>query len=47
MNKFDIAGLLTTYAEKAAKARSTEHLKQIIRELKGELDLRKVGADNE
>ena len=47
MTKLDVAGLLTTYAEKAAKARSAEHLKQIIRELKGELDLRKVRADNE
>lgn len=47
MNKFDVAGLLTTYSEKAAKARSAEHLKQIIRDLKGELDLRKVRADND
>lgn len=42
MNNTDVAGILTTYAEKARKARSKEHLKEIIRELKQELDLRKI-----
>ena len=42
MNNLDVSGLLTTYAEKARKARSAEQLKKIIRDLKRELDLRKV-----
>ena len=42
MNNLDVAGILTTYAERARKARSKEHLKEIIRELRQELDLRKI-----
>ena len=42
MNQYDVAGLLMTYSTKARNARDKEHLKEIIRELKQELDLRKI-----
>ena len=42
MNNLDVAGILTTFALKAANARDTEHLRDIVRELKSDLDLRKV-----
>ena len=47
MNNLDVAGLLRTYAEKARLARDTEHLRDILRELKKELDLRKVQMGEE
>lgn len=37
MNKFDIAGILRTYAEKCVKAENDKQLKQIIRNLKSAL----------
>lgn len=46
MNNLDVAGQLRTYAEKAAKAKNTKQLKQIIRDLKEELDLRKVKMED-
>lgn len=42
MNNFDISGILKTYSEKAAKAKTTKQLRNILRDLKQELDLRKV-----
>ena len=42
MNQYDVAGILTTYAASARNARDKEHLKDIIRELKQEVDLRKI-----
>ena len=42
MNQLDVSGILTTYASKARYARNQKHLKEIIRDLKQELDLRKV-----
>lgn len=42
MDNLDVAGILTTYAEKARRAQSKKQLKEIIRELKKELDLRKM-----
>ena len=42
MNQFDVAGMLRTYSEKASNATTERKLKEIIRELKKELDLRKV-----
>lgn len=42
MNNLDVAGLLTTFSEKAGKARNTKQLRKIVRELKYELDLRKI-----
>jgi hypothetical protein len=38
MNQLDVAGLLRTYAEKAGSARSTEKLKDVVRNLKRELN---------
>ena len=42
MNNLDVAGILRTYSEKAARAKSTEQLREIVREVKLVLDLRKV-----
>ena len=45
MNNLDVSGILRTYSEKARKAKNKEQLKEIIRALKKELDLRKIEAD--
>ena len=42
MNKYDIAGTLKTYAEKVSRARDVKHIKELLKELKQELDLRKI-----
>ena len=42
MNNLDIAGILMTYSQKASKTTDKEKLKELIRDLKSELDLRKV-----
>lgn len=42
MNNMDVAGIMRTYSEKARLARNTEQLRDICRELKQELDLRKI-----
>lgn len=42
MNQYDVAGILTSYSAKVRYARDKEHLKDIVRELKQELDLRKI-----
>ena len=42
MTQNDVSGILTTYSEKARRARDKEHLKDIIRDLKAELDMRKI-----
>lgn len=47
MNQFDISGILQTYSGKARYARNKEHLKEIVQELKSELDLRKVTFDKQ
>lgn len=47
MNNLDVSGILRTYSEKAAKATTTNQLKKIIRDLREELDLRKVGVSAE
>ena len=47
MNQYDVSGILKTYSEKAYKAKSKQHLCEIIRELKKELDLRKINFDKE
>lgn len=38
MNNLDVAGLLKTYSEKCSKVRNTEHLKELVRDLKMELN---------
>lgn len=48
MNKLDVAGLLTTYSIKCVNARDKEHLKELVRELKRELNsLCVIGKENE
>lgn len=47
MNNLDVAGILTTYALKAANARNTKHLRNIVRNLKADLDLRKIRMNKE
>ena len=42
MNNLDVSGILKTYSERAKLARNKEHLKKIIKDLKSELDLRKI-----
>ncbi len=42
MNQYDVSGILMTYSTRAIHAQDKEHLKDIIRELKQELDLRKI-----
>lgn len=42
MTKLDIAGILMTYSEKVAKAKSSDKVKEIIADLKQELDMRKL-----
>lgn len=46
MNQWDVAGILMTYSEKAAKAKTTEQLKKVIKDLKEEFDLRKIKVEN-
>jgi len=43
MTNLDVAGLLKTYSEKCAKARDSEHLKDIVRDLKHRLDHQEIG----
>lgn len=38
MTNLDVAGLLKTYAEKCVNARNDERLKEIVRDLKRELN---------
>lgn len=47
MNKYDVAGIMKTYSEKALKAESTKQLRRIVRELKAELDLRQIVMEGE
>ena len=42
MDNLDVADILNTYSEKARNAGSATKPKEIIRELKKELDLRKI-----
>ena len=43
VNKYDVAGILKTYAEQIAlNGNSTEKLRDIVRDLKEQLDLRKI-----
>lgn len=47
MNNVDVSGILRTYSEKARYARNTKKLRDIIRDLKQELDLRKIRMDGD
>lgn len=45
MTNLDISGTLTTYAIKISNTTKKEKIKDLIKELKQELDLRKVEGD--
>lgn len=45
MNQYDVAGILRTYSEKCSKCDNTTKLKEIIKELKQQLDLRRIKVD--
>ena len=45
MNQYDVAGILRTYSEKCSKCDNTRKLKEIIKELKQQLDLRRIKVD--
>ena len=47
MNKLNVAGILTTYAQKTRLARNTKQLRRLVRELRKELDLRKIRCEEE
>lgn len=42
MNNLDVAGLLVTYSKKCVSARNSEHLKEIVRDLKKELNSEEI-----
>ena len=42
MNQWDVSGILMTYSEKVIKSETTKQLKEVIKNLKEELDLRKI-----
>ena len=46
MNNLDVAGILMTYSLKAKETKNTEDLRDLIRDLKQELDLRKVRVED-
>ena len=45
MNQYDVAGILRTYSEKCSKCNNTKKLKEIVKELKEQLDLRRIKVD--
>ena len=45
MNNFDVAKILTDYAEKANAAKTTEQLRSVVYALREELDLRKMRCE--
>ena len=47
MNKYDVSGLLRTYSQQVLNANDTEHLRDIVRQLKDELDLRRIRQEGE
>ena len=42
MSKYDVSGILMTYSLKAKDAMNAKHLEKIIRDLKDDLDMRKI-----
>lgn len=45
MNQYDVAGILKTYSEKCSKCENTQKLKETIKELKQQFDLRRIKVD--
>ena len=46
MNQYDVSGILSTYSMKCRNARSSDKLKEIIRELKVELNANEIKKMN-
>lgn len=42
MNNLDVSGLLKTYSMKCRDARDSEHLKELVRDLKKELNSEEI-----
>lgn len=42
MNQYDVSGLLMTYSEKCRNAMDSEHLKELVRDLKMELNSKEI-----
>lgn len=42
MNNLDVAGLLKSYSEKCINARNAKHLKDLVRNLKSELNAEEI-----
>ena len=42
MNQWDVSGISMTYSEKVIKSETTKQLKKVIKNLKEELDLKKI-----
>lgn len=42
MNQHDVSGLLMTYSMKCSKARDSDHLKELVRNLKRELNSKEI-----
>lgn len=47
MNQYDVAGVLRTYSERAAKAVNTRQLRIIVKNLKEILDLRSIRVEED
>lgn len=47
MNNYDVSGILQTYAEKARLAETTEKLRDVVRELKGQLLLANIRVEED
>ena len=47
MDQYDVAGILRTYSEKARLAKTTKKLKEIIKDLREEFDLREIKIADE
>ena len=45
MDNLDVSGILRTYSEKASRAKTTKQLREIVRDVKQEFDLRKIKID--
>lgn len=42
MNQYDVSGLLITYSEKCRNARDSKHLKELIIDLKMQLNSKEI-----
>ena len=45
MNQYDVSCILMTYSEKAKNCKTIKQLKETIKDLKEELDLRKIKVE--